>query len=95
MVREAAAAALDSGLPETAVEWLEQGRPIVWGELFHLRSSYEELSSVHPDHARRLRELSVALEDAGSTREKSSSAEHRVPGASQQEADWHRANPAR
>ncbi|KAG6371198.1 hypothetical protein JVT61DRAFT_9821 [Boletus reticuloceps] len=44
-VRDAAAAALDSGLPETAVEWLEQGRSIIWGELFQLRSSYEELSS--------------------------------------------------
>ena len=50
VVREAAAAALDSGLPETAVEWLEQGRSIVWGELFQLRSSYKELSSAHPDY---------------------------------------------
>ena len=71
MVREAAAAALDLGLPETAVEWLEQGRSIVWGELFQLRSSYEEVSSAHPDHARRLRELSAALEHASATREKS------------------------
>ena len=53
-MREAAAAALDSGLPEIAMEWLEQGRLIVWGELFQLRSSYEELSSEHPDRARRL-----------------------------------------
>ncbi|KAF8552255.1 hypothetical protein OG21DRAFT_1416447 [Imleria badia] len=71
LVREAAAAVLDSGLPETAVEWLEQGRSIVWGELFQLRSAYEELSSVHPEHSRRLRELSAALEHASSTREKS------------------------
>ena len=71
VVREAAAAALDLGLPETAVEWLEQGRSIVWGELFQLRSSYEEVSSAHPDHARRLRELSAALEHASATREKS------------------------
>ena len=62
-------AALDSGLPETAVEWLEQGRSIVWGELLELRSSYEELSSAHPGHARRLQELSAALEHAGATRE--------------------------
>ena len=72
VVREAAAAALDSGLPETAVEWLEQGRSIVWGELFQLRSSYEELLSAHPDHARRLRALSVALEHASATREEKS-----------------------
>ncbi|KAF8125437.1 TPR-like protein [Boletus edulis] len=71
VVREAAAAALDSGFPELAVEWLEQGRSIVWGELLQLRGSYEQLSSAHPDHARRLRALSAALDDAGATREKS------------------------
>ena len=73
-MREAAAAALDSGLPETAVAWLEQGRSIVLGELFQLRSSHEELSSAHPDHARRLRELSAELEHAGAIRGKSLSA---------------------
>ena len=71
VVREAAAAALDSGLLETAVEWLEQGRSIVWGEHFQLRRSYEELSFAHPDHAHRLRKLSAALEHASATREKS------------------------
>jgi hypothetical protein len=98
VVREAAAAALDSGLPETAVEWLEQGRSIVWGELFQLRSSYEQLSSAHPGHAHRLRELSAALEHASSTREKSlstlleqtPSAAHGVSVSLQQEADRHR-----
>ncbi|KAF8547044.1 hypothetical protein OG21DRAFT_1527424, partial [Imleria badia] len=97
-LNKAAAAALDSGLPETAVEWLEQGRSIVWGELFQLRSSYDELSLAHPDHARRLRELSAALEHASATREKSSvlseeysSATHRATESMQQEADKHRA----
>ncbi|KAI9573121.1 TPR-like protein [Boletus coccyginus] len=98
VVREAAAAALDLGLPETAVEWLEQGRSIVWGELFQLRSSYEELSSAHPDHARRLRELSVALEHASAAREKSlsalseqsQSAALRATESLQHEADRHR-----
>ncbi|KAF8556914.1 hypothetical protein OG21DRAFT_1520796 [Imleria badia] len=92
VVREAAAAALDLGLPEIAVEWLEQGRSVVWGELFQLRSSYEELSAAHPDHARRLRSLSVALEDAGATREKSQSAEHHSAGSLRQDADSHRSH---
>ncbi|KAF8436610.1 CHAT domain-containing protein [Boletus edulis BED1] len=74
VVREAAAAALDAGLPETAVEWLEQGRSIVWGELHQLRSSDEDLTSAHPEHAHRLRELSSALEQAGAAREQSLSA---------------------
>ncbi|KAF8553250.1 TPR-like protein [Imleria badia] len=98
VVREAAAAALDAGLPETAVEWLEQGRSIVWGELFQLRSSYQELSSAHPDHARRLRELSAALEHASSTREISeSTSKEQTPtaaphatGSLQEDADRHR-----
>ena len=98
VVREAAAAALDSGFPETAVEWLEQGRSIVWGELFQLRSSNEELSSAHPNHARRLRDLSTALEHAGAIREKSMSAlleqtrgaAHGLTESLQQEADKHR-----
>ena len=97
-MQEAAAAALDSGLPETAVEWLKQGRSIVLGELFQLRSSYEELSSVHPDHACRLRELSAALEHASATREQSlsavleqtQSAAHLTRESLQQEADGHR-----
>ncbi|KAF8132591.1 CHAT domain-containing protein [Boletus edulis] len=98
VVREAAAAALDLGFPELAVEWLEQGHSIVWGELLQLRGSYEQLSSAHPDHARRLRELSAALDDAGATREKSLStfleltddAMHRTTRTLQQDADRHR-----
>ncbi|KAF8129042.1 TPR-like protein [Boletus edulis] len=98
VVREAAAAALDLGFPELAVEWLEQGHSIVWGELLQLRGSYEQLSSAHPDHASRLRELSAALDVAGATREKSLSTfmestddiMQRATQTLQQEADKHR-----
>ncbi|KAG6371216.1 hypothetical protein JVT61DRAFT_9840 [Boletus reticuloceps] len=98
VVRWAAAAALDWGLPEIAVEWLEQGRSVVWGELLQLRSSYEELSSVHPAHARRLRELSAALEHAGTAREMSfaalsepiQSTVHCTQESLEKEADRHR-----
>ena len=48
------------------------------------------MSSEHPDHAHRLRELSVALEHAGATREKFQSAEHHATGSLQREADRHR-----
>ena len=98
VVREAAAAALEFGHREIAVEWLEQGRSIVWGELFQLRSSYDELSSAYPDYARRLRELSAALEHASVSREKSlfsrleqahSSGHHTMPSL-QQEVEKHR-----
>ncbi|KAF8552759.1 hypothetical protein OG21DRAFT_1498181 [Imleria badia] len=93
VVREAAASAIDSGFTETTVEWLEQGRSIVWGELLQLRSSYEELSVAHPDH----RELSAALENASATRERSSvfseqtsSVAHSATESLQNEVDRHR-----
>ncbi|KAF8436624.1 CHAT domain-containing protein [Boletus edulis BED1] len=99
VVREAAAAALDEGFTRLAVEWLEQGRSIVWGELLQLRGSYEQLSSAHPDHAHRLRDLFTALDHAGATREKSLStfsestegAMQRATQTLQQEANRHRA----
>ena len=95
VVREAAAAAIESGLPEIAVEWLEQARSIVWGDLFQLRSSYEDLSFSYPDRAHRLRELSAALECASASHEKSLSAlSEPTPSATrslQQEVDRHRA----
>ena len=76
----------------------KQGRSIIWGDLFQLRSSYDELSLAHPDHARGLRELSAALEQASATREKSlllweqtRGATDRVTESSQQVADRHRA----
>ncbi|KAF8431281.1 CHAT domain-containing protein [Boletus edulis BED1] len=98
IVREAAAAALDSAFPELAVEWLEQGRSIIWGVLLQLRNSYEELSSAHPDHTRRLRELSAALDNACATREQSlftfsesiDDAMHRTTWTLQQDADRRR-----
>ena len=94
MVREAAAEALRSGLPETAVEWLEQARSIVWGDLFHLRSTHEELLSAHSDHAIRLRELSATLDHASATHERSLSAlsdqAESVSESLEKEADRHR-----
>ena len=98
VVREAAATAVESGHLKIAVEWLEQGRSIVWGELLQLRGSYDELAGAYPDHARRLRELSTALEQASSTRERilsalsehAQSSGHRVIESLQQEADRHR-----
>ena len=94
VAREAAAVALESGLPEIAVEWLEQGRSIVWGDLYQLRSSYEDLLSAHPDHARRLRELSTALDHASAAREKAlSTLSEQTQNATtslQKDADRHR-----
>ena len=71
VVQEAAAAALHAGFPGTAVERLEQGRSIVWGELFQPRSSYDELSSAHPNYASRFHTLSTQLGQASAAHEQS------------------------
>ncbi|KAJ7213704.1 TPR-like protein [Mycena rebaudengoi] len=65
LVRDAAAAALSSGQPVTAVEWLEQGRSIIWGQVFSLRNPIDALKEKHPVLADELIALSARLETAG------------------------------
>ncbi|KAJ7871793.1 CHAT domain-containing protein [Mycena leptocephala] len=64
VVREAAAAAAYSGQPEKAVEWLEQGRSIIWGQLLNLRSPVDTLKEKCPVLAEELIVLSAQLEGA-------------------------------
>lgn len=61
----AASAAFTHGRPELALEWLEQGRCIVWSQLNQLRTPMDDLAR-HPHLADRLQQLSFALERAGS-----------------------------
>ena len=42
-VAEAAAAAISLGEPNLALEWLEQGRSIVWGQILQLRTPLGDL----------------------------------------------------
>ncbi|KAJ7702692.1 CHAT domain-containing protein [Mycena rosella] len=48
-----------------AVEFMEASRSVFWSQALHLRTPLNELESIRPDFARRLRELSVQLEQAG------------------------------
>ncbi|KAJ6599558.1 TPR-like protein [Mycena sp. CBHHK59/15] len=73
VVRDAAAAAIASGQAENAVEWLEQGRSVIWGQLLNLRTPVDMLSNSHPELADRLLSLSVQLEGSGTR------ASHSVP----------------
>ena len=43
LVNKAAAAAVRYGEPSLALEWLEQGRSVVWGQMLQLRSSFDIL----------------------------------------------------
>lgn len=60
--RGAAATAIASGRLALAVEWLEEGRNVVWGQVFRLRNAADELREHHPDIADRLAALSRQLE---------------------------------
>lgn len=59
---DAAAVAVEEEQYNLAVEWLEQGRSIVWGQLIQLRSPLETLQLKKPDQAERLAQLSRYLE---------------------------------
>ncbi|KAF8991757.1 CHAT domain-containing protein [Cyathus striatus] len=66
LANEACAAALSLGEVIKAVEWLEQGRGIVWSQLNQLRTPLEDLEGMAPDLAKSLAEISAKLEKAGS-----------------------------
>ncbi|KAH7325429.1 CHAT domain-containing protein [Rhizoctonia solani] len=63
---EAASAAISSGEFTLAIEWLEQGRSIVWNQIILLRSPLDELHIHHPSLASRLQSLGHELHNAGS-----------------------------
>ncbi|CCL99877.1 uncharacterized protein FIBRA_01902 [Fibroporia radiculosa] len=62
VVRDAAAYALARGYYNTAIEWLEQGRSVVWNQLLQLRTPLDELQSRDSTLANRLRQVSYELE---------------------------------
>ena len=62
----AAAAAFQFGKPEMALEWLEQGRCLVWNQLNSLRTPVDDLRAHNRNLAEELVAVSRALENAGS-----------------------------
>lgn len=62
VARDAAASAIALHRMQTAVEWLEQGRSIVWGQLLQLRTPLDELRKEYPALAERLLRVSRELE---------------------------------
>jgi hypothetical protein len=61
----AASAALTAGNASLALEWLEEGRSIVWVQLSRLRSPHDELRSVNPNLADELERVSTLLHSPG------------------------------
>jgi hypothetical protein len=58
VVRDAASAAIAVHDYQKAVEWLDQGCSVIWGQLLNLRTPVDELREHHPG-------LSTLLETAG------------------------------
>jgi tetratricopeptide (TPR) repeat protein len=54
LARQAAAAAVRLGRPEHAVEMLEQGTSVLWGQSLRLRSDLSELAETEPELVNRL-----------------------------------------
>jgi tetratricopeptide (TPR) repeat protein len=61
ITREAVAAAIAHGMYDKAVEWLEQGRSVVWNQILQLRSPVNQLREVNPRLAERLLHVSQQL----------------------------------
>ncbi|CAE6499731.1 unnamed protein product [Rhizoctonia solani] len=61
LVEEAAAVAIQSQDIHLALEWLEQGRSIVWGQFLQLQTPLDDLTSVNPELATKLKEASDEL----------------------------------
>ncbi|QRV82043.1 CHAT domain protein [Ceratobasidium sp. AG-Ba] len=66
LAAEAAAWAVSVHLYDLALEWLEQGRSVVWGQTMQLRTSFEELASADYELAQTLQNVASQLDEAGS-----------------------------
>ncbi|KAF8994340.1 hypothetical protein BDQ17DRAFT_1311661 [Cyathus striatus] len=62
VIRDGASVAIEAGDLRKAVEWLEQGRSVIWGQLLQLRTPLDRLRDVRPDLANKLTQLSLQLE---------------------------------
>jgi hypothetical protein len=79
ITRDAAATAISLERYDKALEWLEQGRSIVWTQILQLRTPVDHLKDVRPDLAERLVQISRLLDhipkQEGSSDEKALSGE--------------------
>ncbi|THU91709.1 hypothetical protein K435DRAFT_673559, partial [Dendrothele bispora CBS 962.96] len=66
-INMAASMAISVGDLPRAVEWLEEGRSIVWKQILQLHTPLDELHQQHPDIADELSRISMALDNAGTS----------------------------
>ncbi|KAJ7470003.1 CHAT domain-containing protein [Mycena galericulata] len=66
VVRDAVGTAIACNEYIKAVEWLEQGRSIIWGQMLELRTPLDALEDTCPELAEKLKALSTQLKVAAS-----------------------------
>ncbi|KAG9095313.1 hypothetical protein FRC06_009915 [Ceratobasidium sp. 370] len=76
LVAEAAAAAVAFQQPDVALEWLEEGRTIVWTQMLRLRTPLDQLFEAAPELAEQLKLVAHSLEQASIPQ--STSMEHQI-----------------
>jgi len=64
---DAVMAAIHFGKIALALEWTEQSRSIVWGQMLQLRTPLDELHQCHPDEADSLESISRSLDSTAVT----------------------------
>ncbi|KAJ6524356.1 TPR-like protein [Mycena capillaripes] len=79
VVRDAAADAIAAFQYKQAVEWLEQGRSIIWGQLLQLRTPIDTLKQHYPKLADRFGFLSAQLEGVGTLLEVTNAGNQQSP----------------
>ncbi|KAJ7482697.1 CHAT domain-containing protein [Mycena latifolia] len=62
LLRNAASAAIDSQEYSQAVEWFEQGRSIIWGQVHNLHTTVDDLQILYPNLAAKFVSISNLLE---------------------------------
>ncbi|MFF3335322.1 CHAT domain-containing protein [Streptomyces sp. NPDC002888] len=63
LATDAAACAISCGRLEQAVEMLDQGRSVLWGQALDIRADLTELRGAHPEKAARFEDLQAALSE--------------------------------
>ncbi|KAG8778601.1 hypothetical protein FRC12_024915 [Ceratobasidium sp. 428] len=64
LVSAAAAYAVSVGSYDMALEWLEQGRSVVWSQQLQTRTPFDDLAAINPQLANRMRGIASRLEAA-------------------------------
>ncbi|KAG8729303.1 hypothetical protein FRC10_004079 [Ceratobasidium sp. 414] len=89
MVLEGVTAAITLQAYNQVLEWLEQGRSIIWNQLLQLWSPFDQLSVVNATLAEELKDVANQLEGAA-TLDSSMSEEHPGPSPLEDAAQRHR-----